>query len=138
MKRMCAVALFVVSCVFAAKGVPAQERVLRANIPFDFNVGNTWMPAGEYLVSSPDRQEILVKNVANGSMAEVVSLTSFQTSDSRSKLVFDRYGGAYFLHRSLCPGNQAMNVDIPQSKAEKKIRTLEARAPNKGETLVAA
>jgi hypothetical protein len=138
MKRMSAVALLAISSLFAAKGMPAQQHDLKVNIPFAFTVGDTWMPAGEYKVSSPNHSEIRLKNVATGAVGEIVSLPSNHASDSGSELVFDRYGDRYFLHRVLCPGDLALNVDIAQGKAEKRARTTEAGLPYRGETLVAA
>jgi hypothetical protein len=139
MKHFSSLALLTVSSLFLAHGALAQEPVLKANIPFSFAVGNTWMPAGDYTISSPDHLVIKLKSVKTGSVAEVVASPSLRESTpGTSELVFDKYGESYFLHQILCPNDIALNVVVPEGKTEKKTRTLEAGLLNKEETLIAA
>jgi hypothetical protein len=122
-----------------ATGANAQELALKANIPFDFTVGNTRMPAGEYTITS-SIQEVLVLRTA-GHIASVASSEINTESKSGSELVFDRYGNQYFLHDVLCPEAASLNLEVAPSKAEKNARqhATEAKLPNSGEqTMVAA
>ena len=50
-------ALLGLGLFFVVSGVRAQENAVKANIPFDFVVGNKVLPAGEYMVTtdSPTR-----------------------------------------------------------------------------------
>jgi hypothetical protein len=117
----------------------AQQPTLKANIPFDFTVGNTRMPAGEYTITSPI-QEVLDLRTA-GRSASVVSSESYAESKSGSELVFDKYGDQYFLHEVFCPNVVSLNLEVAESKAEKSAlqHAIEAKLPNSGEkTLVAA
>jgi len=120
--------------------VSAQDRTIKANIPFDFTVGNTWMPAGEYTISSPFPHIVQLRSADNAKTAEIVSTQGYNESRSGSKLVFDKYGDQYFLRHVLCPSVASLNLDVPQGKAEKNVRShsLEAKGRNGEQTMVAA
>ena len=137
MNRIHAILLLIMASV-AATGANAQEPTLKANIPFDFVVGNTWMPAGEYTITSPTR-EILVLRTA-GHSASVVSTEDYAESKAGSELVFDKYGEQYFLHEVLSPKTASMNLEVALSKTEKSARqhTITAKLPNGEQIMVAA
>ena len=140
MNRISAIGLLTIASLATCTGAIAQQPAVKANIPFDFTVGNTWMPAGEYTISSPYRQVIQLRSADLAKTATVVSTQSFHESRSGSKLVFDKYGDQYFLHRLLCPSAASLNLDVAQGKAEKRARDrfLEAKLHNGEETMVAA
>ncbi len=62
MNRISAVTLLAIASLAACGSAIAQESTIKANIPFDFTVGNTWMPAGEYTISSPFREIVEVRS----------------------------------------------------------------------------
>jgi hypothetical protein len=138
MNRISAVALLAIASVATCAGAIAQQSGLRANIPFDFTVGNTWMPAGEYTITSPTQDVLALKS--GGHIALVVSTQSYDESNSGSKLVFDKYGDQYFLHEVLCPNLVSLNLQIAPSKAEKKARERanEAKGPVSGDQIMVA
>ncbi len=138
MNRISAIALLTIVSLAACTGAIAQQ--LKANIPFGFTVGNTWMPAGEYTISSPLRQVVQVRSADLSKIATIVSSQSFNDPSSGSKLVFDKYGDQYFLRHVLCASIASLNLDVPQGKAEKQARSrsLEAKLHNGEETMVAA
>jgi hypothetical protein len=140
MKRISALALLAIASMAACTGAIGQQPVIKANIPFNFTVGNSWMPAGEYTISSPLQQVILFRSADLAKTATVVSTHSYNESDSGSKLVFDKYGDQYFLHRVLCPSITSLNLDVPQGAAARKARSrfLEAKLYKGEEILVAA
>ena len=137
MNRILAIFLLTMASV-AATAANAQQPTLKANIPFDFTVGNTSMPAGEYTITSPI-QEVLVLRTA-GHSASVVSSESYAESKSGSALVFDKYGNQYFLHEVFCPNVVSLNLEVAQSRAEKSARqhAIEAKLPNSGEQIMVA
>ena len=140
MKRISTIGLLTIASLAACTGAIAQQPALKANIPFDFTVGDTWMPAGEYTISLPLRQIVQLRSADLAKTATIATSQSFHESDSGSKLVFDKYGDQYFLHRVLCPTVTSLNLDLPQGKAEKQARSrsLEAKLHNGEETMVAA
>jgi hypothetical protein len=139
MNRISAIAFLAIASAATCAGVIAQQPALRAKIPFGFTVGNTWMPAGEYTISSPTQQVLELKSGSH--IALVVSSESHDESKAGSELVFDRYGDQYFLHEVLCPHTSSLNLKIATSKAEKRAResAIEAKVPDSGkQTMVAA
>jgi hypothetical protein len=141
MNRITAISLLTLGSLASCAGAIAQQPAMKANIPFNFNVGNTWMPAGEYTISTPLRHVLEFQSADHANIATVVSSESHDESNSGSKLVFTRYGNQYFLHRVLCPTVSELNLDLAAGKTEKaaRKRSLEAKNLDNGqETLVAA
>ena len=113
---------------FAVTGtVSAQDHAATATVPFNFNVGDRWVPAGTYIMSSDTRNPKVIVIRSKDGKINLLSIT--QSEDRRSdasKLVFAKYGDQYFLHEILC-SRCGMNVAFPGSKHEKLARTrLEA------------
>jgi hypothetical protein len=140
MKRISGIALLTLGALATCTGAFAQQ--LKANIPFEFTVGNTTMPAGEYSVWSPVHDLIELRNANNQSIAIVTGNQSYEELKSKSggQLVFAKYGDQYFLDHVHCPSVIALNLDIATGKAEKRARarSLEAKNPSDGQkTLVA-
>ncbi len=138
MKRITALALFTITSLASFSAATAQEPGLKAKIPFDFTVGNTTLPAGEYTIKSPSQLVVWIRNTNNASSAAVVSTPSHRDSGSVSELVFLRVGDRYFLHSALGGSHIAMNLDIASGKAEKEARIQEAKLHTGHEVLVAA
>jgi hypothetical protein len=136
MKRITAIALFSIASLATSIGAVAQQG-MKANIPFDFTVGNTKLPAGEYSITSVE-QVVRLRSADNSSIATVVSLHSNEEPGSQSELVFLKYGNRYFLHRVLSASISSMDLDIAAGKAEKEARSQEARLHTGQEVLVAA
>lgn len=140
MNRISTIALFAIASLTTCTGAFAQDRVIKANIPFDFAVGDTWMPAGEYTISTPYRGSLEVRSADLNKTAIITSNQSYDESRAGSKLVFDRYGNQYFLHEVLCPTLSSLNLDVPKGKTEKQVRSraLEANNLSDSQVLVAA
>ena len=136
MKRILAIALFTIATLSASTGSLAQDRALRANIPFNFTVGETQMPAGEYIITSPSSGLVRVQSQDRRAIATVSTSQGGHESKAGSKLVFNHYGNQYFLHRVLCPLTYRLNVDVPVWKAEKKARMNEAKLDRDDQILV--
>ena len=140
MNRISAVTLLAIASLTTCGSAIAQQPSIKANIAFSFTVGNTWMPAGEYTISSPLREVVEVRSADRTKTATLVSSQSYNESGSGSKLVFDKYGDEYFLRHVLCPRIASLNLDVPQGKAEKSARShsLEAKSHNGEQTMIAA
>ena len=113
-------ALLGLGLFFAVSGVQAQENGVKADIPFDFVVGNQVMPAGEYLVTAQGsgNQVILVRSTDRKNA--VMSLTfgcSLSTPSDQTKLVFHTLGGRYFLSQIWAQG-YAQGRELRKSSAE--------------------
>ncbi|HZS03803.1 MAG TPA: hypothetical protein VFD58_02930 [Blastocatellia bacterium] len=99
---------------------------VKADIPFDFMVGKTRLPAGKYCVS---------RVTAEGSLAitsnETGKAASFLVRDGRTargertaRLVFHRYGNQYFL-AEIWDGESNMTQQLGKSKAEREAARAE-------------
>jgi|SRR5271165_3872778 len=127
MKRIAAIAIGLLASLAAVGSASAQDHQVKANIPFDFYVGGTWLPAGTYTIESnagAQAIQILSADKRNDVMTVVLA---DEKNAGPGQLVFKKYGDQYFLHEVLCSAGH-MNVQLPTSKWEKRAETREASA----------
>jgi hypothetical protein len=116
------IALVGLGLLLATASASAQTVEVKANIPFNFIVNKTELPAGAYslrrqgttdtvmLIQSTERQ--------TGKMVLPHTCTSPQTP-TQSKLVFHRYGDRYFLSQVWTAGsNQGRELARSPREAE--------------------
>lgn len=93
-----------------------------AEIPFQFNVGNTTLPAGEYLVRSvSDSSPIVVLAIQSrdGKASAMLMMTTVQgKTPDRGKLMFNRYGSQYFFAQTWLDGDN-IGLEALRSRAER-------------------
>jgi hypothetical protein len=97
----------------------AQELV-RVSVPFDFTVGGQNLPHSTYEISRVETttlETLSVRNLDDQSQTELVLAKTNETV-GEPKLLFDRYGGKYFLAGIV---TQDGSYDLPQSKAEQRL-----------------
>ena len=116
-------ALIGLGLLLATASAYAQTGVVKANVPFNFIVNKTDLPAGEYMIQpvglsgsamaiqSQDRQ------VANLVLPHACQSTEAQTT---SKLVFHRYGSQYFLAQIWTAGYE-QGKELPKSSRETEV-----------------
>jgi hypothetical protein len=124
MKRIAAIALFVASTLLTAGSAVAQDHRVKATVPFNFTVNNSWLPAGTYTIgSNASTPNVLsIRDRAKSVHILTIGPTDPRDSEKVGKLVFHRYGNQYFLSEIRC-GLASMNVHFPATKLEKKART---------------
>jgi hypothetical protein len=124
MKRIIAIAIFVLASLITIRSANAQDHKIRVIIPFNFNVDSTLLPAGTYTITSRDLITVLIQN----GKQNVSLLRSAPVDDNKwgyNKLVFNKYGDQYFLSKILC-SYANMNLELPVSKIAKTARPQEA------------
>ena len=130
------IALFALVSFVTVGSISAQERAVKANVPFDFTVGDKLLPAGTYTISAENTNVIKIQN-----SAKHVTLLSTATSDGKEsktgELVFNKYGDQYFLREILC-SSADMNMAVPTSKQEKRARVQEASVNSNGQQVYLA
>ncbi len=137
MKRITAIALLAIANFAMAGTSFAQSTGVRANVPFDFTVGNKLLPAGTYTIKEQSDHVILITNHDKPIAALSLVNGDSNRSPNGGKLKFHRYGSQYFLSEILC--DQAnMSLQVPTSKTEQKTALQEAKLRARGETFVAA
>ena len=136
MKRITIVFVALVTLVAAGTAV-AQGTAVKANVPFDFTVGNAHVPAGTYLVMRAGSTNLVEIRNTSGKPAIFSSVYSDGKRPESGKLVFDKWGDQYFLREILC-ANADMSLQVPESKTETRIQRQQASVqPNKDEVYVA-
>jgi opacity protein-like surface antigen len=125
MKRITALA-FLTAALISMGSARAHAQVVRFNIPFDFVVQNQVLPAGTYGVSQAGSKVILIRNEKGNFHAFTTTYAAEGRPGGDGMLVFNQYGKQYFLHEVLCSETD-MNLTVPSSKLEKRVRVEEAQ-----------
>ena len=91
--------LFVLLAVGSAYADPGSE--VRADVPFDFMVGNKTYPAGSYAVEYTQPQGAFLIHIAEDESRRTLlwsnTVPAKSIEDHSPKLIFNRYGDQYFL-----------------------------------------
>ena len=118
-----------VGALMSVSAIADDTIAIKANVPFDFVVGNQRVPAGEYTFAQ------------NGSW-NMIHISSWDTrtglrvlrhpagnntTGTPYALVFNKYGDRYFL-KQVWAGNGVMGVQLPTSRTEKEQMVLSAPA----------
>jgi hypothetical protein len=104
-------------------GAQAQGTRVKANIPFDFVVGNQVLSAGEYMVANEGSTSQLIVIRSNDRKTTMLTLTNSCSSSKPSettKLVFHRLAGRYFLSQVWAAGNSD-GREFPESRLEVQL-----------------
>jgi hypothetical protein len=105
-------------------GAHAQS-IVKADIPFNFNVGATQMAAGQYQIKEDHtRLSITILNVKTGALVTVPVQQDSYTA-THPIMVFRNVGDRHFLAR-VSENMDGLNLTIPVSKAEKQMQAVEA------------
>jgi hypothetical protein len=132
-----AIALFVAS-LFITAGVWAQA--VKANVPFDFTINNTTVPAGTYTISSTSSDVLRIYSDQRHVHLLTTALMDSGNGAKANVLVFHRYGDQYFLSEIRSKDSSSMNMRLPVWKSEKQARaakTQVAGIPLSSDVLVA-
>ena len=127
MKKQLYMVVTIIALITVAglSSVKAQTRaLLKANIPFAFNVGNKTMPAGEYTVrcTNPSSDLKVLQILSSGGHQSALVLTSSVSGKIQvnAKLMFNRYGDQYFLAQAWLPAD-SIGIQAPASRTEKHL-----------------
>ena len=103
--------------------VRAAERVV-VHVPFDFIVGTTQLPAGDYVVTEEvnDTQGVVSIESTDGRQC-VFALTIAATAPrpSQSDLVFEKFQNRYFLSKVAREGGLAREIPLTSKIMESEL-----------------
>ncbi len=124
-KTVFAAIAFLLLAAVTTMPLAAQTFVLKANIPFEFTVGNKVLPAGEYMISSDGMSPTVqlrgeASHVAALTMVFHRQLASVQDPAGLTKLTFNRYGNRYFLSE-VDDGYLEAGFVVPESHTEREL-----------------
>jgi hypothetical protein len=125
MKRTIASTLFTIATLFTIGSASAQDRGVRANVPFDFTVGGRLLPAGVYTATRPLSGVMMIQSLDKHVTATTIFTPNTKEQGPESKWVFQRYGQQYFLRSVLSPST-GMHASVPASPQEKRVSHRQA------------
>lgn len=106
--------------LITAAGALAQGGgVMKVDIPFDFHVGGTVLPAGRYDVHPQQMPGVLFIRSVTGKTGVMILTIAAESGKNRDSagLAFNRYDNAYFLSRVWTSGS-SVGGEIPKTKLE--------------------
>ena len=111
---------------------------VRANVPFEFIVGDKTLPAGKIVVrelSATNSGAMAISNLDAGQNAVRIThgVTNPRQAD-RAKLVFRKYGNRYYLAQVWIPGYDGR--EFSKSKSERSIEREMMLSKNSNPELV--
>ena len=129
--------LLVMAVAFATAVVSAnaQSRHQVAKIPFEFIVGDSSLPAGQYDVTSMTSNDAVLRITNSEQSQTAIRLTqtiSHTKPADKGKLVFRRYADRYFLAEVWAAGDTS-GRQLSKSKQERAIERELASVPSKSE-----
>ena len=129
MKRITEVVLFVAAGFLAAGSAMAQNREVKANIPFSFTVDGHTLPAGHYTIKpDPNNPDLLrLDDSADSVYTFVMIRPDADRSQKDNTIEFHHYGNQYFLS-SLRSNSVSMDCHLMTSKQEKWAKAAATQA----------
>ena len=127
--------LFAFTVLLLATAAQAQTTNVKANIPFDFVVGDHAYPAGEYTIKSMSQTSpaLRIDNRDESEKGVTLSNSCNQLQPAEgTTLVFRHLGDSYFLYQIWTEGKTS-GRELPMSKVEVQIAKN-----NKPELLIVA
>lgn len=126
-----AIAVFATALTTNAYGQTGKE--LRANVKFQFQIGDRIFPAGEYQIESTSRQNdniLLIRSVGDASKIQIIRANHLIAGKGQSpKLFFQKYGENYFLTQIFLDTDQR-GYSIPPSRRHRENKnSLASRLP---------
>ena len=122
---MIALMVLVGSMAVAAQAQTGSRTQLVANIPFQFNVGDKAMPAGEYTVSQVNPSSdhaVLQLRSKDGKNTMMIQMTNMiGKRNETARLVFNRYGNDSYFAEAWIPSD-ANGLRANRSKSERAAR----------------
>lgn len=113
--------LILAAGLFAAMlstSLQAQTMNMQASIPFDFRIGSTVLPSGDYVIHSSG--PTLFVSQATGAHKSGVFMTVGEdhpkSSTAKGTLLFSRYGDAYYLSKVWTPDSEAARAPLKTSR----------------------
>ena len=125
MNRIVAIALFVGATLMTAGSAAAESNALEVNVPFNFTVNNTYLPAGSYTIGLDSKFPgmLVIRDRKRSVKVKDFGLRGTTGPGKPDTLIFHRYGGQYFL--SEVHFESASNgILLPTTKSEHQARKI--------------
>lgn len=104
---------------------------LEADIPFQFQAGNTKFPPGKYIIHMQDNSDLTIMEIssADGKMSALFDVRDAEANSAPAKgeLIFNKYGNRYFLAKVFDESNRNGSA-VMESRYEKRMDKATAEA----------
>jgi hypothetical protein len=120
-------ALMVVGSASIAR---ADDDLIVVKVPFAFIVGDSRLPAGDYVVREISGDLSVVSIASSDGRQFACTLTipvSSEESPAKPELVFEKFGGHYFLARVMLEDN-AREIILTPARVERQLVAASARS----------
>jgi len=127
-----ALAALTVTLTTHASGQTAKT--VRANVKFDFRIGERLYPAGEYRIESISNNNNVLKigSVSDANKAEFILANQANSRRTQTpRLVFEKYGQDYFLTNLFLDTQQWSYSIRPARRQLRSEKTLASSLPSK-------
>ena len=129
--------LLAIAMIISLPHAQAQSRLI-ANVPFNFEAGQTAMAAGQYEVVSLSQQAGELRNLNTDATDVFIKSMRVQASNGgHARLVFHKYDNQYFLSE-IWDGESNTGIQLSQSRHEKEVRLAGNRVSDGPETVIVA
>jgi hypothetical protein len=120
MKRLILAAGLFVATV--STSLYAQTMDMQANIPFEFRIGNTVLPSGEYSIHHANGMLFVSQTggARKGTVVFTVGTDHPTAATEKGTLQFNRYGGSYYLSKVWTPDTETARAPLKTSR-EKEL-----------------
>jgi hypothetical protein len=122
MKRLTLNALLAFASLFGALPAFSSTSAVRADVPFNFTVGQDLLPSGSYIISRDLWGIVRVQSLDQSRASTSVTTIGDAYAGTGDKLIFRKYGDRYFLGKV---SSSAFSAQVPVFKTEKGIRSKE-------------
>jgi hypothetical protein len=120
-------AFLIVACLFSVDSVQAQSRSLRVTVPFDFYVGETMLPAGDYEVAPFVNNLVTVQDPARHMVATIPTIPVSKVFGEivPPKLIFTQYGQDHFLSQMWWGSRSVGSMSILSKRETELAKTFQ-------------
>jgi hypothetical protein len=123
MKARLKIATTIIGFALALTTFAGAQNLAKTTIPFDFQVGNTTLAAGDYTIVRllPNSPDVLALRDSSGKQVIVFQgiRTEAGSDEHGSRLVFNRYEDRYFLAQVWV--NAGDGASVPKGTQEKRL-----------------
>jgi hypothetical protein len=125
MNRIAAIALLAGAAFTTGSCAKAQSAVVEVNVPFNFTINNTSLPAGTYTFGfdslNPDL--LIIRDRTSEVKAKDLGLRGSIDPGTPRTLIFHHYGSQYFLSEVRF-GSASNGIFLPATKSERQVRKV--------------
>jgi hypothetical protein len=128
MNRTTAIALLALATLMTAGSAGAQSAVLKIDVPFNFTVSGTSVPAGSYTFGpdSMDPNVLVIEDRATMVRARAFAQRGSIGPGREDGLIFHQYGGKYFLSE-VHFGFASNGIFLPVTRLERQARKVSGK-----------